>query len=375
MLRAKNEQGEWITPALMGKDAIELLRNQLFFCPECKEKVIIRAGPRVTAHFAHTKKSTCTLSNKGGEGAYHNRGKLLLFEWLKNQQLQPQLEMFLSEIKQRPDLYFEINQQKIVIEFQCTTISIAEIKKRNAGFRKANIIPIWILGENQLDRLSTYHFRLKAFTQELLHPLHTKQHPSLIYFDPEKQVFITLSDVYLINTSRAVANVATRPLRNITLRQLFSQNNFSNEKLYSIWENEKRNFRLQYNKVYGKELTWRRWLYSKQLHVEQLPSIIHLPIKRQYMMNTPLWHWQSRFIIDFFHPLPLRTSFTVNEYYSNSYHSQYVLQEYLALLAELNIVKLDRQLRWIKQKPIIFHRYIEDALKGDAQLIERLMKR
>src|SRR5690606_12920483 len=49
---------------------------------------------------------------------------------------------------------------------------------------------------------------------------------------------------------------------------------------------------------FGNELNWRRWLYAKGLHLEQLPSIVYLPSRQQYKMIVPLWQWQSYLVIN-----------------------------------------------------------------------------
>src|SRR5699024_4561598 len=91
------------------------------------------------------KTSQCDIK-KRGEGEYHYKGKLLLYEWLKSQQKDVKLEAYIPEIKQRPDLLLTVKNKQIAIEFQCATIDPQIIFQRNKGYRRANIIPILILG-------------------------------------------------------------------------------------------------------------------------------------------------------------------------------------------------------------------------------------
>ena len=94
VLRAITKKGCSVTLAKLTKKQIDILRTkENFYCPECKQSVIVRAGPKVIPHFAHRKGSNCSI--QGGEGAYHQKGKLLLYDWFINQGIPAELR-FLS---------------------------------------------------------------------------------------------------------------------------------------------------------------------------------------------------------------------------------------------------------------------------------------
>src|SRR5690625_137402 len=142
MLRATTRNGKYITLALLNRQEIAKIRQtEQFFCPQCKETVIVRAGSRVIPHFAHQRHSDCS-EHEGGEGLYHYQGKLLLYNWLRNQNISTELEPFIPEINQRPDIIIQIGERKIAIEYQCATIPIEIIKKRNEGYLTVGITPI-----------------------------------------------------------------------------------------------------------------------------------------------------------------------------------------------------------------------------------------
>src|SRR5690625_1270712 len=97
MLQAKSHQGVIVTLATLTKAEIERQKaEQQFYCPVCNRQVIIKAGSRMIPHFAHKSTLHCP-SSEGGEGAYHEKGKLLLYQWLKSQHLQVELEAHLPE--------------------------------------------------------------------------------------------------------------------------------------------------------------------------------------------------------------------------------------------------------------------------------------
>src|SRR5690625_6633327 len=83
---------------------------------------------------------------------YHEKGKLLLYQWLKSQQLHVELEPYLKEIKQQPDILLLLQGKIIAIEYQCARIPIRDIQRRNNGYKQRGIIPIWILGAKQFKR-------------------------------------------------------------------------------------------------------------------------------------------------------------------------------------------------------------------------------
>src|SRR5690625_6266192 len=119
-------------------------------------------------HFANARKANC-LSQGGCEGSYHNKGKLLLYQWLKSQHLHVALEKYLPDIQQQPDVLLSVLNRKIAIEFQCSRISAADLKQRIAGYKKLNIQSIWILVANQFQRYGSAGLKVDAFIRLFIH--------------------------------------------------------------------------------------------------------------------------------------------------------------------------------------------------------------
>src|SRR5690625_1757035 len=169
MLQAQSKDGKFITLANLKKSEIEFHRKvSKFFCPTCKQPVMIKSGSKTIPHFAHYPNTNCP-ANTYGEGPYHKKGKLLLYRWLKKQKLNVSLEKYIPKINQQPDLFLTINEKKIAIEYQCSKISAQEILTRNRGYLNAGIQPIWILGANLFRRKTAYHLRLDQFTLKFVH--------------------------------------------------------------------------------------------------------------------------------------------------------------------------------------------------------------
>src|SRR5690625_1025051 len=386
MLQAKTEQGNLLTIARFSKENIKLLREKSnFYCPICHEKVIIRAGPHTIPHFAHYKTSTCA-SLKGGEGPYHEQGKLLLYKWLKKQHLNVTLEKFLLEINQRPDLYLNINGKEIVIEFQCSRIPIKDIQKRNHTYRKLGINPIWILGANQLNRIRYNHLKIDHFTMQFIHKYNLKSSSFLYYFCPRTKQFITIRDLYIINRNSAIQKFHVETLRKMNFNHLFSGRRFSYEELIFLWREKKSRFRLNKRFVRrGRELEWIQWLYLKRSFVEYLPSEIYLPIASQYLMRSSLWDWQSRICLEIIDPLNNGQSFSLQHcvvLLKNHLHNPAnfpliqsttcPIKEYLSWLVHLRIIEQMTPGHYKKINSLTHYRHIEESMKGDMELLEKV---
>lgn len=385
VLQALNEQGEYIIPSTLSHAEVNGLRTQSFYCPQCEEKVIIRAGPKVIPHFSHLPESACEFV-KGGESNYHKRAKLLLYDWLKRHSfLSVTLEQYLPQINQRPDILIETSTRKIAVEFQSATISSEEIHLRNSGYAKENIIPLWVLGENQLVRNRPFDnsFQINTFIQSLI-KRHVKNSPTyLIYFCPNKKQFIILNDLYVIRANYVLATRVVLHIDNIRLRHLFPQRLLSKRQLFNHWSKEKKRFRLSSYRVHGKELKFRKWLYQQRLHVEQLPSVIHLPIRSQYKMNAPLWHWQSKLVINVLNPISVGSTIELSmcmkeiDHYMNKQYtsdSHEVIKEYFIYLTKVRLFEKINDFEWIKMREFRFHRYIEESLEADKLLLKYLQK-
>ncbi|MEI3604900.1 competence protein CoiA family protein [Pseudogracilibacillus sp. SE30717A] len=386
MLKAITEKGKYVTLAILPKRQIELLRKRVkFYCPECNEQVIVRAGPKVIPHFAHKNSSNCSIRS-GGEGTYHQYGKLLLYEWFQKQNIPTQLEAFIPQINQRPDLLIKTKQLTFAVEFQCATISAKDIQHRNTGYERLNILPIWILGGNQFNRISTNHMALNDFTLQFIHQFSSKLPTTIFYFCPQRKNFSIIHDLILTSTNRALVNFTFKKMNETSFPKLFTPSYFSEKRLFSLWRPEKRKFRLKNTNVYGREYIWKKWLYEKRLHVQHLPSIVHLPIRSQYSMSVPTWNWQSRFIIDFLHSLKVGDSFSLKQaaqylrpFQSDNTNNRFIVPkvspivEYLTYLHDLKIIQIMSSNLYKKCKPITFYNHIEQSLEGDDELLNSFM--
>ena len=390
MLQAKTLGGKLITLALLTRVELEKLKQErgLFFCPTCSKQVIVKAGVQMIPHFAHKSLADCP-SDESGEGAYHEQGKLLLYRWVKAQGIKVQLEAFLPEINQRPDLLLTINHKRIAIEFQCARVPIEQIQMRNKGYESAGITPIWIMGANRFKRQTRNHFKADQFTLQFLHKFSSGHPLILYYFCPLTLQFITIQDIYLTNTNQAVGKTNAAKLNTIKITEMFKQRFFQLDEICNLWKREKRQFRLRIKKpLFGSALAWQQWLYLKGTHIEYLPSAIHLPTPAAIYMKTPVWDWQSRICLDVIDKLPidgifslkaceyqLRKQIHIPQYFSLIPSSENPLENYLKQLCRLGIIKQLSAKSYQKRKSLIFYQSVEEALNGDEYLMNVLQNK
>ncbi|GLB47035.1 competence protein [Philodulcilactobacillus myokoensis] len=132
-------------------------KKNLYFCPSCQNKVILKKGSKKMAHFAHDQ-NNCCHSFSEGETNEHLLGKQQIHDFLINGGLKNiKLESYLPTIRQRPDILCS----KIAFEFQCSPISSQRLKQRISGYHQLGMTSFWILGSPYLNR----HLSLKQMIQ------------------------------------------------------------------------------------------------------------------------------------------------------------------------------------------------------------------
>ncbi|WP_267202568.1 competence protein CoiA [Limosilactobacillus kribbianus] len=153
MLVAQGENG-----LILAADA---LVKKTYYCPACREPVILRRGRCKIAHFAHHSGSHCRLGE--GETPEHLLGKTQLQAWAQQRGYRPRLEVYLPAIAQRPDLLLMVGKQQVALEFQCSPLSLRRLRERNAGYHQLGISVRWLLGAPYRRKL--HREKVAQFTQ------------------------------------------------------------------------------------------------------------------------------------------------------------------------------------------------------------------
>lgn len=117
-------------------------------CPECEEKVIYCNGDYKIPYFKHEVGSECSgnsyyepMTEEHVDGIKTLYNRLKEIEGVQNLEV----EKYIKNTKQRPDIYFEYKGNRYCIEYQCSPIS-TQYNKRHELYQLEGINDIWILG-------------------------------------------------------------------------------------------------------------------------------------------------------------------------------------------------------------------------------------
>ncbi|MHC5217032.1 competence protein CoiA [Enterococcus sp. LJL128] len=158
MLTAKNKQGDLVQLVHCSDEEMEMHREQQFFCPVCGQEVQLKAGHIRIPHFAH--RSLCSFAGSvDNESEEHLALKEMFIDWCESYKISYQVEAYLPDLKQRPDLLIG----NIAIEVQCSSLGLGKIMKRTRTYLANGYIPLWICGEHFWHKQEMGE-NIKAFT-------------------------------------------------------------------------------------------------------------------------------------------------------------------------------------------------------------------
>ncbi|WP_270322094.1 competence protein CoiA [Weissella confusa] len=120
-------------------------KTAVYVCPGCDGEVQVKQGTIKTPHFSHVTLRDCQ-SLAEGESSEHLLGKLQLADFFENLGGVVEMEVWLPEIKQRPDLVVSFDNVKIAVEFQCAPITAQRVSERTRGFETLGMDVVWVLG-------------------------------------------------------------------------------------------------------------------------------------------------------------------------------------------------------------------------------------
>lgn len=122
--------------------AVESDNQQQFFCPDCGEELIRKAGKIKIPHFAHSQNTECYGLSEG-ETPEHLRLKQLFYTWGNRFEEAWQMEQPLPDLPQRPDLLHE----HLAVEIQCSSLKSVRLQERIDGYAQKSYRDWWLLGK------------------------------------------------------------------------------------------------------------------------------------------------------------------------------------------------------------------------------------
>lgn len=124
----------------------QALKQEDYYCRECKGIVRVRGGIQRKKHFFHLKPSdACRQSQKS---ASHLQVQYHLLNLLPKEECQ--LERRFPEIDRIADVAWE--NRKLIFEVQCSAISPEEVLSRNADYGKVGYQVVWIFHDRRYNK-------------------------------------------------------------------------------------------------------------------------------------------------------------------------------------------------------------------------------
>ncbi|WP_445662619.1 competence protein CoiA [Cytobacillus sp. FSL H8-0458] len=267
-----------------------------FYCPECKENVIMKIGKKKIPHFSHRKGSECPERYER-ESEYHISGKLLLFQWLKKKGLNPILEPYYPEILQRPDIGVHYEGVHYALEYQCSSISEELFIKRTEAYFQSGIVPIWILAGKSIKRIGKTKISLSGF-QYLFIRQAVSGHWVIPSFCPTTKSFINIHHIQPLTVRNACAHYDVKPIFQAEADILFGPY-FKNNINIDDWKREVRKIKNSLSQNSGAiKNKFLQDLYSCSIAPAFLPPEIGLPVRHSPFIETSPIQWQSYLFMD-----------------------------------------------------------------------------
>ncbi|WP_347297462.1 competence protein CoiA family protein [Dolosigranulum savutiense] len=280
MLMAMNEQKK-----LVMAPELELNNKGTHYCPGCQEPVFLKQGTHKVAHFSHYPGSDCQQFAEG-ETVEHVAGKLWLYKLLGRSFSKVELEPYLPKLQQRPDLL--LPEQRLAVEFQCSSIPIDLVAERTAGYQKYNYRVIWIAGTPLMASKS-----LTALQKSLLFS-HQAGPPKLLYLNMQAS-YVGMAVPYarqLFTTqlsTHTVKRFADWLQLSVPLRQQSELENRSIE----YWHRQ-----LEREAFYRNQslLSFLQLLYEDRESLISIPRELYYPLASDWMIRTHDFEWRYRLL-------------------------------------------------------------------------------
>ena len=277
-------------------DLLQLKEMDQFFCPQCKESLLLKIGTIKIPHFAHLKNSACDSFFSEGESAAHLLGKQQLYSLFTSLQLPTVVEPYLPQIQQRPDLLVTKDNKQYAIEFQCSKITAPLFQNRTNGYQAVNINPVWLL------HTPNAHFKTAGITKISINHMNAqfiqtyKKQRYLITYDVQREIFYYVSNLIPIQGLQFFSIIQELPLRQqnfpFFIPKVMSKQTFQiiYLKLLSI-RNKTLHSRLLLSKK-GVNDAFLRAIYEMNCTIFKLPHFIGLPVDYSEQLPIPNVEWQ-----------------------------------------------------------------------------------
>ena len=336
-----------------------------YFCPSCQSPVHLKAGSVMRAHFAHFQKEACDVFSEG-ETEEHLRGKQQLYDWLVSLGHEVEMEAYLPQLMQRPDLLLKLDKEKIAIEFQCSAIAIEKVRERTAGYLNNGYKVIWVLGEQ-----FTYQRKLTAFQKVCL----TNSHNQLVLFhySVSKKQLEYRYNFQLKQNQKMIATKRQLKARSPLKLDLKKKAYLSNEVVKVEMEHQKLQRQLQYPKNNSREFMTK--LYENNETLISMPKECYEILPSEWLIQNHHYAWKLKFIVwlesrqpntVLTHKMLHRWADGLNYFEVPPITDKQRLQpilEFVYVLVQSNVLKQIRFNKWVIVQTAKRYKYLEEKFQ------------
>lgn len=274
----------------------KLREQKKFYCPQCGEMLQFKIGRVKIPHFAHFKNNHCETYFSEGETELHLLGKEQLYQLFTTLQLPVQLEPYLPNLNQRPDLLVSKGAH-FAIEFQCSPLPYERFMQRNQGFIEKNIAPVWIVKTplQKIQGTGLQKISISIQLQQFIHDIKGLKY--LITYHPIKKQFIYLSNLIHLNGNTFLSKIMTLPLFQqkfpFYLPKPLNKSEFSQAlEEYFTYKKEYLKRRVFINRNGVNDL-FLRSVYELRLNHQHLPIFVGIPIRGSEILKVCAVEWQT----------------------------------------------------------------------------------
>ncbi|MBQ0137675.1 MAG: hypothetical protein KBT36_00085 [Kurthia sp.] len=264
----------------------ELRKKQRFFCPACKQELLLKIGEIIIPYFSHVRKNDACNLFSDHESPAHVKGKILLFDWFQKQNIPVLLEPYLPAIRQRPDLLIKQEEKYTAIEFQCSWINSEKMQERTKGYHEVELNVKWIPLAKTDFYLGMQTVKLSSFHLDFI------DNQQIIALDPMQKKWQISEQILPLYGKKYIYFNEKVELNQLGFPFVLKKREVIEHKLYKIWMEEKKHYlvnRLRFNKK-GITDVFFKACYENRLSVLELPNWIGMPCSQQ-MKNHPI-EWQ-----------------------------------------------------------------------------------
>lgn len=131
----------------------DALKNTLYYCAHCNEKMIFKKGPKKIPYFSHMPNSACLFKSE-----HHNHR---YFKWFCLKNLNTLLQKKYTITIEKPFKIFNehriadviIKELRIILEFQHSNIQPNDWRERTAFYKKFGFKIIWIFDSEAFGKM------------------------------------------------------------------------------------------------------------------------------------------------------------------------------------------------------------------------------